>query len=200
MPPGIELPYTPADRAEACRLETLIHAQKWRADHTETTHLTSWEAGMWGILAEKALAAYLGIPWKYELTGSHPSADLVSPSGLYRYEVRGTPWKRRKAWESGEWRTFVYPREVADPKLIVARTDTFLAGGRIWLTGWMRAADAARFPLDPGAHLTRHAVRGPGPLHPPATLPRECLGGCGQPARRACATCWDHARLEAAGR
>ncbi len=173
------MPYTAADRAEACRLESRIHAQKWRADHTETSHLTSWEAGMWGILAEKALARYLGIDHEYELTGSHPSPDLVSPAGLVRYEVRGTPWKSRAAWESGQWRTFVYPREVTGPPLVIARADTFLAGGRIWLTGWMWAADAGRYPLDPGVHLRRHAVPGPDPLRRPETMPRECAGRCG---------------------
>jgi hypothetical protein len=64
----------------------------------------------------------------------------------------------------------VYPRECRDPRLIIARVDTFLQGGRMFLTGWLRAADAARWPLDEGRHLTRHAVLPEG-LRDPATMP-----------------------------
>jgi hypothetical protein len=171
--PGILLPYTPQDRRLARLIADVIHAQHWRKLNTETTWLSPYEANVWGTLAEMALARHLGLDYRNALRGSEPWADLTSPSGLLRYEVRSTPWLSRKAWESGQWRTFVYPREVATPRLVIARVDTFLAGGSIWLTGWMLASEAAQWPLDPGQHLTRHAVPGPGPLSPPETLPRE---------------------------
>jgi hypothetical protein len=165
----IPLPYTAEDSAAAHADEKIIMAQTWRAYHTETTWLNDYEAGYWGLLMEKALARYLGIPHTYELTGSHPCADLRARG--YRYEVRGTPWIKRAIWEAGRWRTFVYPRETADAELIIARVDSFLSTRRICLTGWMWARDASRYPLDPGKHLTRHAVPGFGPLRPAATLP-----------------------------
>jgi hypothetical protein len=166
---GVELPVTRDDRDLAVELERKIHGQDWRVDHTETGYLTPFEAGMWGLLAEIALARRLGIAWSYELTGSHPDADLRI--GVTRYEVRGTPWIKREEYAAGRWRTFVYPRETRDPNLIIARVDSFLTGARLYLTGWMWACDAVAYPRDPGRHLDRHAVPGFEPLLAPETMP-----------------------------
>lgn len=169
----IRLPYTPADRRLACWITDVMAVQSWRVRNGEASHISRYEASVWGTVAEMAVARHLGIRFRFALRGSEPRADLTSPSGRYRYEVRSTPWASRRAFEAGTWRTFVYPREVADDGLIVVRVDTFLSGGSMWLTGWLRAPEAAQWPLDPGRYLTRHAVPGPGPLHPPETMPAD---------------------------
>jgi hypothetical protein len=177
----IRLMVTPEDRRLARLIADVVRVQAWRTNRTETHHLSEYETSVWGTLAEMGLARHLGIDYRHHTRGSEPNADLIA--GGVRYEVRSTPWKVRKVWESGRWRTFVYPREVTEPGLVIARVDTFLAGGSIWLTGWLWAHEAARYPLDPGVHLTRHAVPGPGPLHPAETLPMRPLNvaaGTGQ--------------------
>lgn len=178
----IPLSYSRAELEWAKSRIAIIAAQVrngQRIDHTETTHLTDEESGLWGLMAELAVARrYLGISFRYELTGSRPVADLSKEP--YRYEVRGTPWIYRRVWESGKWRTFVYERETRDPQLIIARVDTFgirPGPGEMFLTGWMWARDAAAYPLDPGRKIKpRHAMWGLAPLQPAETMPGLAAG------------------------
>lgn len=175
----IALRVTAAERRIARLAMDVVLVQKhgpgaWRRNNDESTWLSEYEKGVYGMLAEIGLSHHLGVAYRTPpLDAAVPRADLVSPSGRFRYEVRSTPWLSRRAFESGRWRTFVYPREVADAGLIIARVDTFVAGGRMQLTGWIWASEAASWPLDRGRHLTRHAVPGPDPLRPAETLPRE---------------------------
>ena len=64
----------------------------------------------------------------------------------------------------------MYPREIAKPGLIIVRVDSFMEGQGVYLTGWLYASEAGVWPIDPGRHLTRHAVL-PEALHGPDTLP-----------------------------